>query len=217
MSAPKQQRSSIGLDHITQAAVELLDEVGLEELTTRRLADKLGIRSPSLYWHVANKAELLDLVAESICAGAFVIDGAQPWQDQLKSGLQQFRQLLVAHRDAAALLRARPPSGPHRLGHIETTMRILSDAGFADHETAGIAQLLTAHVLASVPDRRDPARKGIAAAAHEQTRGQFAGFPTIERVLPVLVTMTDQEKFDLGVDILLDGLTQRLSGHQGHH
>lgn len=212
VSSAKQPRPSIDLERITQAAVELLEDVGLEKLSTRRLADKLGIRSPTLYWHVANKAALLDLVAESICADAFVIDAAQPWRDQLESGLHQFRALLVAHRDAAALLRSRPPIGPHRLGHIETTMRILSEAGFADDETAGIAQLLSAYVLGSVPDQHE----GLAASAgSEQMGSQLSSFPTVERVLPVLVAMTEQEKFDLGVEILLGGLAQRLERAAG--
>ncbi|MCP3800291.1 TetR family transcriptional regulator [Allokutzneria sp. A3M-2-11 16] len=101
---------------VTEAAVELLNEVGLAELTTRRLAAKLGVRSPTLYWHVRNKAELLDLVAEAICADAFDIDETQSWRDQLADGLRQFRELLLRHRDAAELLRERPPQEPRRLG-----------------------------------------------------------------------------------------------------
>src|SRR5215217_5701271 len=80
---------------ITEAAVELLNEVGLAELTTRKLAAKLGVQSPTLYWHVSNKETLLDLVAEAICADAFVIDQSLSWRDQLASGLSQFRALLL--------------------------------------------------------------------------------------------------------------------------
>src|SRR4051812_27238527 len=100
---------------ITEAAVALLDEAGLDGLSTRRLAARLGIASPSLYWHVRDKESLLDLVAEAICADAFTIDPALPWRDQLATGMRQFRAMLLAHRDAARLLRDRPPRGPHRL------------------------------------------------------------------------------------------------------
>ena len=207
-----QANPPIDLDRITRAGAELLEEVGLAKLSTRRLAEKLGIRSPTLYWHVANKAALLDLVAEYICADAFVIDAAQSWRDQLKSGLRQFRALVVAHRDSAELLRTRPPSGPHRLGHIETTMRILSDAGFDDRETAGIAQLLSAYVLGSVADREESALDGAASPEpFAQVDGDLSDFPTIERVLPAMAEMTEEEKFDLGVEILVDGLAQRLN------
>lgn len=173
------RKATIGAERITAAAVELLDEAGLAELSTRRLAGRLGVQSPTLYWHVKNKAELLDLVAEAICADAFDIDETLPWRDQLAEGMAQFRQLVLSHRDVAQLLRERPPTGPHRRRHIETTLRILADAGFDERESAGITELLAAHVLTSLPDR------------------------TAEHGL------TDQERFDLGTEIILDGLTAR--------
>ncbi|MCE7004002.1 TetR/AcrR family transcriptional regulator C-terminal domain-containing protein [Kibdelosporangium philippinense] len=181
---------------ITEAAVQLLDEVGLADLSTRRLAAKLGVQSPTLYWHVKNKAELLDLVAEAICADAFDIDTSLPWRDQLASGLRQFRQLLIAHRDAATLLRERPPSGPHRLGHIETTVKILLDAGFPESEAAGIARLLAAHVLTT--------------AQHElrMVDPGEGDYPSLRRVAEV--QMSSEQLFELGIGILLDGLEQHL-------
>lgn len=133
---------------ITRAAVALLDEVGLAELSTRRLAAKLGVQSPTLYWHVKDKAALLDLVAEAICATPLDIDESLPWRDQLASGLHQFRALLLAHRDAAPLLRERPP-GPNRLAHSATTERILLSAGFTPEDAAAIPHLLSAHTLDS--------------------------------------------------------------------
>jgi TetR/AcrR family tetracycline transcriptional repressor len=184
---------------ITEAAVELLNEVGLAELTTRRLAAKLGVQSPTLYWHVRNKAELLDLVAEAICAEAFDIDDQLPWRDQLAMGLRQFRALLLKHRDAAALLRERPPRGPHRLGHVETTLRILLSAGFSDDEAAGIARLLAAHVLGSTP--------GIPRDVPDLSAELF---PHLARVAPAYGRLSEQDIFELGVEIILDGLVHRL-------
>lgn len=187
-------------DVITRVAVELLDEVGLAELSTRRLADRLGVRSPTLYWHVKNKAALLDLVAEAICADAFDIDPAASWRDQLASGLRQFRALLLAHRDAAALLRQRPP-GPQRLAHIETTVRILLDAGFSPDDAAGISRLLSAHVLDSVP----------AAPAGDPgpVVASMADYPNLARVAPAFARLSETDLFELGVEIILDGLERR--------
>lgn len=192
----------LDVDRITQAAVDLLDEVGLDELSTRRLAAKLGVRSPTLYWHVRNKAELLDLVAEAICADAFRIDETQPWREQLTAGLRQFRALLLRHRDAAPLLRERPPTGPHRLGHIDTTVGILLRAGFDADESAAISRLLTAHVLNSV----EPPRR----AAREAAPPDAAGHPNLRRVAPAFVRQTGEEVFELGIEVILDGLAARL-------
>lgn len=192
-----------GLDRasVTAAAVDLLDEVGLSGLSTRRLADKLGVRSPTLYWHVRNKDELLDLVAESICAGAFSIDESASWRDQLMSGLRQFRELLLAHRDAAQLLRLRPATGPVRLGHVETTVRILVSAGFSDTDAAAVARLLASHVLDSVAT---PSEGATVPAAE---RGD--DLPHLTRVAAMSVSLTDADVFELGCGIILDGLEAR--------
>ena len=192
----------LDLARITRAAVELLDEVGLAELSTRRLAAKLGVRSPTLYWHVRNKAELLDLVAEAICADAFDIDETRPWREQLTAGLRQFRALLLRHRDAALLLRERPPTGPHRLAHIDTTVGILLRAGFDAGEAAAISRLLTAHVLSSVePPRRAP---------DDPVPPDVTGYPALRRVAPALARQTGEDVFELGIEVILDGLAARL-------
>jgi TetR/AcrR family transcriptional regulator, tetracycline repressor protein len=53
-------------DQIVAAALAQLDEAGLDGLTLRRLAERLGIRAPTLYWHVRDKRELMDLVAGAV-------------------------------------------------------------------------------------------------------------------------------------------------------
>ncbi|SDS68888.1 TetR/AcrR family transcriptional regulator C-terminal domain-containing protein [Microlunatus soli] len=200
------ERRVPGLDReqITAAAVELLDEVGLEAISTRRLAAALGVRAPTLYWHVRNKDELLDLVAEAICADAFAIDETAPWREQLTSGLHQFRRLVSSHRDAATLLRRRPPTGPHRLRHIETTMRILSAAGLPESEIGGVTALLAAHVLNSVAEEQPVIGAARAAADSEE-------WPTLRRVGPAM-PRSAEDSFELGIQILLDGIAARLAG-----
>src|ERR1700742_778151 len=74
-------------ERIVTVALELLDEAGLDGLTLRRLADRLGIRAPTLYWHVRNKRELLDLLAAAILDGALARwrepQPGQPWWEGL--------------------------------------------------------------------------------------------------------------------------------------
>lgn len=199
-----------GLDQerIARAAVELLDEEGLAGLTTRRLAHRLGVRSPTLYWHVRDKAALLDLVAEAICADAFDIDDTLPWTDQLTQGLRQFRQMLLAHRDAATLLRMRPPTGQHRLAHIETTLRILLEAGFSKQDAAGISRMLANHVLSSI--EADAIVAGTSDASTVWLTDLPESLPNINRVAPVMAELTGQRLFDLGVEIIIIGLHGRL-------
>ena len=99
---------ALSREQIVGEAVALLDEGGLEAVTFRRLAERLGVRSPSLFWHVRNKALLLEAMAEAILAPAFeTIEPPAPgerWQDWLVGLAGRLRLALLAHPDGARLV-----------------------------------------------------------------------------------------------------------------
>ena len=97
-------------DDVLRAALDLLNEVGIDALSTRRLADKLGVQSPTLYWHFKSKAALLDAMTEAIVLAHHT--HAQPaageaWQDWLMADGRGFRRALLSYRDARACMPAR--------------------------------------------------------------------------------------------------------------
>ncbi|SFB48691.1 transcriptional regulator, TetR family [Amycolatopsis marina] len=98
---------------IISAALEVLEEVGLDELTTRRLAARLQVKSPALYWHFRNKQELLDEMARSIQARQDLGPprAGEQWRDWLVRRARERRDILLAHRDGARLIAGSSP-GP---------------------------------------------------------------------------------------------------------
>jgi TetR/AcrR family tetracycline transcriptional repressor len=95
---------------IVTEAIALLDEGGLDDLTLRKLAARLGVSQPTLYWHIPNKAALLTDMADTILTQQFPDllppDPGTPWQDWLTSMATQLRQALLAHPDSARILSA---------------------------------------------------------------------------------------------------------------
>jgi TetR/AcrR family tetracycline transcriptional repressor len=95
---------------IVAEAVALLDAEGLDGVTTRKLAARLGVRSPTLYWHVPNKAALVTAVAEAILEQEFpelVPPGPEePWRDWLMGLAERLRRALLAHPDGARVISA---------------------------------------------------------------------------------------------------------------
>jgi len=88
---------------IISAALELLNEVGLEELSLRKLAGKLNMKAPALYWHFENKRVLMDYMAEEILHEKFPDmpepgDG-QSWQEWFVSVIKDVRAALLTYRD----------------------------------------------------------------------------------------------------------------------
>ena len=60
------ERSRLNRDDVLRAALELLDEVGIDALSTRKLAERLGVQSPTLYWHFKSKGALLDAMSAAV-------------------------------------------------------------------------------------------------------------------------------------------------------
>ncbi|GAA3437432.1 TetR/AcrR family transcriptional regulator C-terminal domain-containing protein [Kutzneria kofuensis] len=94
-------------EQVVEAALELLDEVGLDAFTTRALTDRLGVQRGALYWHVKSKQELLTAVTELLVRPVFEVDGEDlDWPDALVEFAHRLRAAMLAHRDGARLVAA---------------------------------------------------------------------------------------------------------------
>ena len=93
-------------EQVVEAALELLDEVGLDGFTTRALTDRLGVQRGALYWHVKSKQELLAAVTELVVRPVFANpdDEAGDWADDLEEFAHRLRAAMLAHRDGARLV-----------------------------------------------------------------------------------------------------------------
>src|SRR4029453_10161474 len=97
----RRKRRPLDQAQVVRAALRLLDEVGLDDLTMRRLAAHLGVKAASLYRHVHNKDELLALLGDEISSAIPAPRASGTWQEQLTVMAWNVRRGLLAHRDAA--------------------------------------------------------------------------------------------------------------------
>lgn len=92
---------------VIDEALRLVDAEGLDAVTLRALATRLDIQAPTLYWHVKNKAELLDLLGDAIMdeALASIGDIGDPgWRDWLLDAATRLRRTMLAHPDGARIV-----------------------------------------------------------------------------------------------------------------
>jgi TetR/AcrR family transcriptional regulator, tetracycline repressor protein len=120
---------------VVQAGLKLLNEVGLEQLTLRRLAKELKIQAPTLYWHFKSKEALIDAVATLVLAegapGLVPSKSANDWKTWVNAFGIGLRQTLLKYRDGARVV-----AGSHLTDTVfmETTELIgsrLVEAGFS--------------------------------------------------------------------------------------
>ncbi|TQS42683.1 TetR/AcrR family transcriptional regulator C-terminal domain-containing protein [Cryptosporangium phraense] len=119
-------------DRLVAEALALLDEGGLAAVTFRKLAQRLGVQAPTLYWHVKNKAALVTALAEAILAPVELPPRTdeERWQDWLSALAQRLRRALLAHPDGAQVVSQAQLS--LRMAEIsETAMRTLAESGLS--------------------------------------------------------------------------------------
>ncbi|MGC2941889.1 MULTISPECIES: TetR/AcrR family transcriptional regulator C-terminal domain-containing protein [unclassified Brevibacterium] len=99
---------ALNQDLIVREAFALLDEDGLDGLTLRRLASRLDVQAPTLYWHIRNKAELLAHLGDGILSPLNTLPDSMcvDWREWLLDAAVRFRAALLAHRDGARVVSA---------------------------------------------------------------------------------------------------------------
>ncbi|MEU0989101.1 TetR/AcrR family transcriptional regulator C-terminal domain-containing protein [Streptomyces sp. NPDC005953] len=199
-------------ERITEAAIALLDEEGIERLTMRHLAERMGIGATTLYWHIDTKDDVVDLATDAIFAEAPLPDGnEQTWQESVVALLSGCRSMLLRHPWSAALpLRQRPSIGPNFLTWLEFLQATLSRAGCGAQQTQAVCWLLYNHVLGSAASQSNLQwSKAERVAAQEQLRTEGDKYPTL--VAYEYPLDEDWEaNFRLGVQLVLAGLASQL-------
>lgn len=136
---------------IVNAALRLLDKVGMEGMTVRALAAELGVKAPALYWHVRDKAELLDEMATQVwreivdeLAGA-PADAA--WDVGLRRFAEVLRAALLRHRDGAKAFSGTYLTDADVLASQEEGMRSWAAQGFTVADTVRAFTLTSSFVV----------------------------------------------------------------------
>ncbi len=204
------QEPSLSLERIVATAVELLDTQGLDGLTMRRLADRLGAGAMSLYWHVNSKEQVFDLALDSVLAYREPPQSAGPqsWRQDVVHMVEDWRACMLRHPWSAALL-PRRALGPNILGRLELLAKTLSAAGVKDADlNAGIWSLWNYVMGATVTRGSFDLSDDDRAAAQQRLTDPGRLYPTIERSRLLLDDDWDGA-FRKGLDFLLDGIAPR--------
>lgn len=119
-------------EQVLAEALRLVDEQGVDALSLRTLAARLDVKAPSLYWHVAGKAELVAAVSDAVMGEAIdalpALDPVADWREWLAGALTALRTAMLAHRDGARIVSAAHDS-LRRAEFTERAMARLVDAG----------------------------------------------------------------------------------------
>ena len=233
--ARAEAKPALSRQAIVDAALRIIDTEGLDAVSMRRIAQELGTGAASLYAHVADKEQLLDLVVDQIMGEmAAVHDAMAPapadardWQEQIKDMARASFQTLIAHGDVARVFSGRIPFGPNGLVAVESQLAVLRAAGLPDQMAAFagdlLGQFVNGHAVDEVSWRgRFPNGSEQDMIAHlGELRDYLAALP-VER-FPNMVALSAQllsgesegtSRFELGLEVLVRGLASFLDRPQ---
>jgi AcrR family transcriptional regulator len=235
-AAPRSRRDrpakpALSRDAIVAAALDIARMEGVEALTMRRVASALDTGPASLYVYVADRRELQELVFDA-AIGTIQIDPIDPahWREQLKELARRMVKMMSEDFPGLAVLAmSHIPSGENAMRAVEAMLTLLKAGGASDEAAGYAADLLSLYVTA-IAYEESLYRKLYTDPEHEQREvsqlaERFAAldaerFPTMARIGAAMTRGDGAERFELGLDVLINGLLAtptegRLTGTAG--
>jgi len=207
----------VNRDMVTRAGLKVLNEVGLEQLTLRVLARKLGIQAATLYWHFRSKEELIDEMATLVLAeGAsqlLPVKDSSDWSDWASSFGLGLRKTLLAYRDGAKMVVGTRLTNTEYMKTAERVGAKLVASGFTVRRTVVLLSTIYDYTLSFVmeeqavfprPNERSP-QYDIAKRNAELDPKKF---PLLRQAGHILFDRFDR-RYKEGLDLILRGAKLR--------
>ncbi|MEU8106696.1 TetR/AcrR family transcriptional regulator [Nonomuraea muscovyensis] len=227
--AGEEPRAGLSLDRIVRAAVELADAEGLAGLSMRKVADRLGFTTMSLYRHVPGRDQLVDLMRDAVlgepAAGPPVTPPVTPggpgeepveggWRERLEACARQGWELRRRHPWLAEVRGSRHVPGPNGVAHYERMLGAVSGTGLAPAEVVAVVGLVARFVDSEasllVEAARTERSSGVSEeewwGSREALFDRLHEFPTITGLWQAGGYDRPEDPFEFGLARLLDGV-----------
>jgi AcrR family transcriptional regulator len=206
-------------DTIINRAFEILNESGPDSLTMRRLAQKLAVEAPAIYWHFKNKQELLDEMGTQVmreaAGGAALLESSADWQSWAMSYGQGLRQTLLRYREGARMFSGTRLTDATLYAILDSSLRRLMNAGFSLREAvSGLSTLYSYTIGFVIEEQAVLPMPGEANPQYDLTqRGE-----RINKELHPLAYAAGEEiftgyasRFQAGLETIIIGMSARLT------
>lgn len=221
--ASRKGKPDLSVDRIVRAAIEVADAEGLAALSMRRVAERLGVGTMSLYTYVPGKAELVDVMLDTVYAETQKPDDVPGgWRARLQLVARENWALYHRHPWMLQIAASRPVMGPHAMAKYEHELRSIAEIGLTEVEMDSVISLILGHVEGAARRAIDAAqaaqRTGLTDAqwwgAHAPLLAKFLDarrFPTAARVGAAAgaaygAAYDPEHAFEFGLQRILDGI-----------
>jgi AcrR family transcriptional regulator len=215
-------RRTLTRERVVAEALAVISADGVDALSMRALATRLGVVPGALYRHVRSKEQLHDLILDGVLAEVDCqVDRSLTWTGQVTTLAQRLRTVLEDHPGIAGLLKTRDPLSPHSLALAEAFLAPLHAAGMPERQTALAFRLLYDYTLGfALSDRTSASEQRLQDDATRRELHVFLRSLPPDR-FPVLTALGEHvwvddrdERFTASLDTLISGLQAAQRPHQ---
>jgi AcrR family transcriptional regulator len=229
---PQPERSAkipLTRSEIVHAALRIVKAEGIDAVSMRRVASEFETGPSSLYAHVANKDELLQLMFDEMC-GTVALPQPEPgrWREQVKELCQSAHRAMLDHYDLARAALATVPSGPNSMRISDLMLGLMLDGGVPPKVAAFALDRIFLYITADAYEMSIWRTEITTAGADKTTfldqlftdlRDYYAQLPTetyphLQKHAADLVTGDGGDRFEFGLDLLIDGLERYITTDQ---
>ncbi|WP_416965209.1 TetR/AcrR family transcriptional regulator C-terminal domain-containing protein [Streptomyces sp. Agncl-13] len=192
---------------VVDAALDVLDEQGLDKVTMRAVADRLGVQHNTVRWHAENKQRLLVLMSDAILAGLDVVALPEQWEERVRALARWTRRALLAHRDGARLLSGIATTETNTYRLADTMIQTLLDAGFPPR-TAAWANWTVFYLILGITQEQQAQSADAAAPVLAFDDNMF---PALRKASAYVIAGTFDERFEFALDMQMTALQVELA------
>jgi AcrR family transcriptional regulator len=220
---------SLSRAEIVDTAIAVADAEGADAVSMRRIAQVLKSGTMSLYWHVANKEHLLNLMLDALTAEARVPEPSGDWRADLQNVAREYRAMLLRHRWVMDFVGGRPPLGPNTMLNLDRSLAMLDGLGVGTVLAFNILETVSTYVLGAtlrevremrVQDEQE--QSGISQEEWEPIRDAWRDRLEADGRFTHIVRFLDEnfdpdaeetrdERFEFGLDCVLDGIGAKIA------
>ena len=208
-------RARLNREQVLRAAVELADDAGIEALSMRSLAQRIGVVPMALYKHVTNKAELLDGMVDVIVGDIDLRAPGADWKDAVRQRILSARAALLRHPWALQVIESRTAASPVVLDYMNSLIGLFRAGGFSVDLTHHVMHALgtrmwgfTREVFPTPAPPADPTERAAMFALFAERYPfiiEMATAASHDDGSTVGAGCDDQFEFEFTLDLMLDG------------
>jgi AcrR family transcriptional regulator len=195
-------RSGLSRERVLRAALDLVDDEGVDALSMRRLGRALGVEAMSLYGYVQSKDDLIEGVVELIFREMpLIVPGPEPWQQRIRRHAGIYRSVLLEHPNAVRLVAGRPLVTEGTAAFVESALAELRSIGLDVRAADRVLGVIASFTLGHVSEQTGAGRRTVS-PAHVLDLRRFPNLADLGKMTPAEY----DAEFELGLDFIVAGV-----------